>query len=220
MPFAWEDTPAPASPADADAILLFCIGWCVRERLAARDRDRHKQQSAIRLEAKDKIAKGYPLQACDVDTPSNSYFAPCEPTPPRALGKAEKMTLFHATVARRKMYAIASWLFDFFHDDPVVMTIKDCRMPPACPAYSHSAVGPLRATCRLWANLLPLLHCCRCGGDYRIGDFRGWWGFIRQGKHGPVPCQECYNICTYHLSCYRCNRSNEKRNTDRMRCRY
>ena len=217
MPLAWEEAPVPSSPADADAILLFAVAWCVRVRLGARDRDRHKQQCAIRLVAEDKIAKGYPLQACDVDTPSNSYFAPCEPTSPHDLGKAENMTLFHATVARRKMYAIASWLFDFFHDDPVVMTIKDCRMPPACPAYSHSAVGPLRATCRQWANLLPLLHCCRCGGDYRIGDFRGWWGFTRWGHHGYVPCHQCYNICSYHLSCSSCENQHRPK---RMRSSY
>ena len=203
MLVAWK-APVPSSPDDAGAMLFFCVAWCVHGRLSARDKDQHDQQNEIRLVAKTKIAKGCPLQACDIDTPSNSYFAPCEPSPPHDLGKAEDMTLFHATVARRKMYAIASWLFDFFHDDPVVMTIKDCRMPPACPAYSHSAVGPLRATCRQWANLLPLLHCCRCGGDYRIGDFRGWWGFTRWGHHGLVPCQQCYNICTYHLSCSSC----------------
>ena len=108
MPFAWEEAPAPSSPADAHAMLLFSVAWCVRVRLETRDKARHIQKCAIRLLAEDKVAKGYPLQACDVDTPSNSYFAPCEPTPPHDLGKAENMTLFHATVARRKMYAIAS----------------------------------------------------------------------------------------------------------------
>ena len=214
------NAPVPSSAKDGVAMLFFCVASCVHQRFSDRDQEQQKQQNDIKLVAQKKAETGCRLQACDIDSPSNSYFAPCEPSPFNGFGNAEGMTLFDAAVAQRRLHATASWLFDFLHDDPVVMRIQDCRMGPDCPAYACSAVGPLRASCTLWAKLLPLLHCCDCGGDYRIGDFRGWWGFIRQGSHGPVPCQECYNICTYHLSCYRCNKRNQKRITDRMRCRY
>ena len=215
MVAGWN-APTPSSANDGAGMLLFCVASCVQQRILDRDRARQKQQNDIRLVAQSKREAGCSLQPCDIESPSNCYFAPCEPLPPNGPTNSERMTLFHAAVARRRLHATASWLFDFFHDDPVVMRMIDGRMRPGCPAYALSAVGPLRASCRLWASLLPLLHCCDCGGDYRIGDFRGWWGFTRQGNHGPVPCEQCYNICTYHLSCFRC----ERRAAEKLRWLY
>ena len=180
------------------------LGVCIAVSLLVTELGMHSRISSDFAESKREIGRG--LQPCDIDSPSNYYFAPSESVPPNVPAHSQRMAVFHTEVAHRRLHATASWLFHFFHDEPVVMRMVDGRMRAVCPPYGLSAVAPLRTSCRQWASLLPYLHCCECGGDFWIGYFRGWWGFTRQGNHGPVPCEQCYNICTYHLSCFRCER--------------
>ena len=206
MDARWN-APIPSSVHDGPGMLWFCVAWCVRPRIIDRDEARQKQQDRIRRVAQCKRKVGRGLQPCDIDSPSNYYFAPFEYVPPNVPAQSERMAVFRSEVAHRRLHATASWLFHFFHDEPVVMRMRsDGRFHTDCPPYGLSAVAPLRTSCRQWRCLLPRLHCCDCGGDFRIGDFRGWWGFTHQGIYGPVPCKQCYSICTYHLSCSRCER--------------
>ena len=212
MDAGWN-APIPCSLHDGPGMLWFCLAWCVRRRISDRDEARQKQQDRIRRVAQCKRKINHGLLPCDIDSPSNYYFAPLESVPPDVPAKSERMAVFRNEVAQRRLHATASWLFHFFHDEPLLMRVHcdsgflvrfDGFRP--YPSSGVNAVASLRTSCRHWRSLLPLLHCCDCGNDCRIGDFRGWWVFTLKGGYGPVPCKQCYSICTYHLSCSRCNR--------------
>ena len=183
-------------------MLVFCLAWCVQRRLECRDRARLRQQAYIRGVAQAKQEMGFDLEAVDIEGPLNVYFFPSEPVCHDAASVAEIVQ--HETAIRwTRRCAVASWLFYYLHDDVHDPRVRN-RAGTADERTLLSAVVPLRASCKRWQQLLPGLRCCDCGQDYRVGDFRGWWCFAHYGAYGPLPCQECFGICTSHLSCQSC----------------
>ena len=206
MDAGWN-APIPSSLHDGPGMLWFCLAWCVRRRITERQEALQKQQAYIRRVTKRD------LLSWQTDSAYSPYFAPLGPNPPDAPATPARMAAFRNEVAQRRLHATASWLFHFFQQGPLLMRQRYAghfRVRfDGCPPYSSSeinAVASLRTSCRHWRSMLPLLHCCDCGKGCRIGDFSSGWVFTVNGAYGRVPCKQCYNICTYHLSCSSCNK--------------